>query len=458
MSSRRFSPPSYFLAALVGLLSLVPGVRAGLEEYVNRPEPAFSWKLRDKKETEQGTIDDLHLVSQTWQNITWKHQLQVYRPKGVEPNAKMMLWNTGGTANDRNIALGMELARKARVPCAFLYGVPNQPLLGDKKEDGLIALSFVLYLNTRDENWPLLFPMVKSVVKAMDALQAFSKQEWKRPVEKFIVAGGSKRGWTSWLTAAADDRVAAIAPCVIDTLNMPVQMPHQLKSFGKYSVMIQDYTNTGLVPMPTTPEAKRLWSMVDPYAYRDKLKMPKFIVNGNNDPYWATDALNLYWDDLKGDKWVLYVPNAGHNLEQRLKGGAKDRSRAVNGIAAFARHQVTGKTMPHLEWRHTTDGDKLRLSVEPSVAPLAARLWVATSDNRDFRDARWQEKPAATEKVIATPANGDGAAVAKDRIIGEVAAPKEGCLAFFAELDYEIDGIRYQLSTQLRLAGKPLDK
>jgi PhoPQ-activated pathogenicity-related protein len=425
------------------LASAAAPARAGLEEYVARPEPAFAWKLREKQETDQGTIYDLHLVSQTWQNIKWEHQLQVYQPKGVTPNAKMLLWNTGGMARPDNIALGMELARKAKAPCAFLYGVPNQPLLGNKKEDGLIALSFVLYLHTQDENWPLLFPMAKSVVKAMDALQSFSKQEWKHPVEKFIVAGGSKRGWTSWLTAAADERVAAICPCVIDTLNMPEQMPHQLKSFGKYSVMIQDYTNTGLVPMPSSPEAKRLWSMVDPYAYRDKLTLPKFIVNGNNDPYWAADALNLYWDGLKGDKWVMYVPNAGHNLEQHLPGGIKDRSRAVNGIAAFARYQIAGQTMPKLQWKHATEGDKLRLRIDSSTPPLAARLWAAEADNQDFRLSPWRAKSVTVDQ---------------NKVTGEIDAPKEGCLAFFGEVEYEIDGIRYQLSTQLRVAGKPLEK
>jgi PhoPQ-activated pathogenicity-related protein len=428
------------LAVVTGLL-FVGSSQADLYEYVKRPEAVYAWKLREKKETPDGVIYDLHLVSQTWQDIIWEHQLQVYQPKGVKPNRTMFLWNTGGGANPNNIALGMDLAKKIAAPCAFLYGIPNQPLFGNKKEDTLIAETFVRFLRTKDENWPLLFPMVKSVVKSMDALQAFSKEEWKLPAERFIVSGGSKRGWTSWLSGAADPRIKAIAPCVIDTLNMGAQMPHQKESFGRYSLMIHDYTKTGLVPMPTTPEAKRLWSLVDPYAYRDKLTLPKMLINGNNDPYWTVDALNLYWDDLKGDKWVMYVPNAGHNLQQLGADGLPDRTRAVNGLAAFARSQVTDKALPKLTWKHDDIDGKLRLTVHANLQPRVARLWAADADTRDFRLATWEERSARIQK---------------NDVVGEIMPPTKGCLAFYGELEYELDGIVYQLSTQIRVVGKPL--
>src|SRR5947209_8214650 len=125
----------------------------------------------------------------------------------------------------------MERARKSRASVAFLYHIPTHPILDSTlREDDLIAETFVRYLKTKDENWPLLFPMVKSVVKAMDVLQAFSKQDLGEPIDKFIISGASKRGWTTWLTAAIDQRVRAIAPVVIDTLNMRAQMLRQLKA------------------------------------------------------------------------------------------------------------------------------------------------------------------------------------------------------------------------------------
>jgi PhoPQ-activated pathogenicity-related protein len=416
-------------------------VRADLQDYVKKPEPKFEWKLREKQTVNPGTIYDLQVTSQVWHDITWTHQVQVYQPKDVAPTAVMFVYNTGGKANAGNVAFGMELAQKMKAPVAFVYDIPNQPLLDGKKEDALIAETFVRYLETKDGDWPLLFPMVKGVVKSMDALQAFAKEEWKAPIKGFIISGASKRGWTTWLTAAADERIVAFAPLVIDTLNMVEQMDYQKKSFGAYSEQIRDYTERGLVPIPPGEEPKKLWQMIDPYFYREKLKQPKMLINGNNDPYWTTDALNLYWDGLKGNKYVVYVPNAGHNLAQgATKDKPGDRSRTINALAAFARHQITGKEMPKLEWTHDDNDGKLRLKVEATPAPSGARLWVATAPTRDFRKATW---------------TGINVPVAKSTVVGEVEPPLSGCLAYYAELDYEIDGIRYHLSTQIRIAGTP---
>src|SRR5207244_941973 len=129
----------------------------------------------------------------TWHDIVWKHDLQVFVPADVKPGSTLFLWNQGGKPGPGSIFLELDLAKKMKAPVCFLFGVPNQPLLGDKKEDALIAETFVRYLATKDASWPLLFPMTKSLVKAMDALQAFAKHEWKVEVKSFVVAGASKR-------------------------------------------------------------------------------------------------------------------------------------------------------------------------------------------------------------------------------------------------------------------------
>jgi PhoPQ-activated pathogenicity-related protein len=416
-----------------------PKSHADLQRYVDKPEPAFEWQVKTKIGREQtgDRIYDLQFVSQIWRGENWRHQLQVYQPADATPGAKMFLWVTGGSASAQTNALGLELARKIKAPVAFVYHIPNQPLLeGNLREDDLIAETFVRYLKSEDDNWPLLLPMVKSVVKAMDVLQAFSKQEWSAPVDQFIVAGASKRGWTTWLTGAVDPRVGAIAPVVIDVLNMRAQMSRQIEAFGAYSARLVPYSSRGLLPIPETPAGKRLLDMVDPWAYRGRLTMPKLIVNATNDFYWATDALNLYWDGIPNDKWVLYLPNAGHNLRRQDRPPSEQLNDLVTGLAAFTRHQINGTAMPSLRWRHENADGKQRLIIDATPAPRSARLWVARSPSSDFRTTEWRQENLR---------DADG------RVIGEVTRPDQGRLAFFGELEYEVDGLSYTLSTQMRM-------
>ncbi|HEV3439967.1 MAG TPA: PhoPQ-activated protein PqaA family protein [Gemmata sp.] len=434
----------YALCSIALCLATVPAFAAEpteLVDYVTKPDSSFSWKVADRTVTDLGTVYTLDLVSQTWHDIKWDHKLQVYVPKGVKPQATMVLWNQGGSPGLTSGLLGLEFAAKVNSPVAFLFGVPKQPLFGGKTEDALIAETFVRYLETKDGTWPLLFPMVKSIVRGMDALQAFAKEEWKHELNNFIIAGASKRGWTTWLTGATGDkRVKAIAPLVIDTLNIPVQMKNQIQAFGKPSEMIKDYVERKLIPIPQTEAAQRLWVIIDPWTYRDKITIPKMIVNGTNDPYWPLDALNSYWDGLKGDKWLLYVPNAGHDLTERNKDGKTDAlpKRAMNTLAAFSRSQTYDKPMPKLDFAILSPPmvKGMDVSLLSNTKPLGAWMFSASSPTRDFRKSWWEQKP------LDILGNNTGC---------KLDLPKNGYEAALIDLEFELEGLKYNLSTPLRI-------
>lgn len=406
-----------------------------LFNYVARPTPEFAWKLWNKTQSKLGTIYHCDLTSQKWHGIVWKHALTVFEPKTVKHPEHVLLFVTGGSIGNRpragDILMGLKLAGMCKARVALLNQVPNQPLLGGKKEDGLITETWLRYLTTGDETWPLLFPMVKSAVRAMDAVEQLAKREWKRPVKGFVVTGASKRGWTSWLTSVADKRIVAAAPIVINVLNFRPQMKHQLDTWGKFSEQIIDYTSKGLVKRPgekETPRERRLLNMMDPYTYRGRLTLPKLLIHGTNDRYWVVDAMNIYWDDLRGPKYVLQVPNAGHGL----KGG---RDGALTTLAVFFRHSVSKTPMPHLSWKHSDNGGNLVFTMQAMSDPKAGRLWVAHSATKDFRNAKW--KP-----VAVTLKNG--------RFTATVPRPKSGYVALFGEMQFAFDGLKYSLSSQIR--------
>jgi PhoPQ-activated pathogenicity-related protein len=279
--------------------------------------------------------------------------------------------------------------------------------------------------------------MVKSAVSAMTAVQEFAKEKYNVPVEQFVVTGGSKRGWTTWLTAVADKRVAAIAPIVIDTLNFGPQMKHQLEAWGEYSEQIADYTTKGLVDVMKNKPEIPLWRWVDPYTYRSKLTLPKLLINGTNDRYWTVDATSLYWNDLVGDKHIRYVPNAGHGL-------GDGRESALVTLAAFTQHVAEGRELPKLTWNYDDAGGQIRLTMKASPAAKSARLWVAHSGTRDFREAKWTATEIDNQSGVGD-GNGKGGAYTT-----AIEKPKSGYVAVFGEATFHDGSFPYNLSTVLR--------
>jgi len=412
------------ITVLVGL-RLPCAADIALLEYAKAPDAAFGWRLISTTQEPQATVYNLELTSQNWRGITWKHALSVIKPASVVRPSYALLHITGGSnpigspeADTGEARILCRIAETIGSVVAVVRQVPNQPLYDGLSEDALIAYTFDRYMHTGDATWPLLLPMVKSAVKAMDATQAFARQHLDIAIEHFVVNGGSKRGWTTWLTGAVDERVRGIAPMVIDVLNMAEQMPHQLEAWGAYSDQIEDYTRLNIQDRMATPPGQRLLQIVDPFSYRNRLTMPKLIIIGTNDPYWPVDAINLYFDELKGQKHILYIPNAGHDL-----GSGRE---AIAGIIAFFTHVASGTPLPEFSWKVRRDGGRAALTIDARTKPLEVNLWSAVSPTRDFRQATWSKTT-----ISAGPDGG---------YLAAVEVPQAGHAAFYGELVYPIVG------------------
>lgn len=414
-------PSSRFLTAFAALVLLASAAlaHADLDGYVKAPDPSFAFRVEAETPVAGvGTLFTVHVTSQTWQGIPWTHWLFVLRPeKIVYPDVALLVVSGGRVKKDppkpgaETMFLGQVAARTGAV-IAVLSQVPNQPLFGDLKEDALIAHTFVKQMQTGDDTWPALLPMTKSAVRAMDVVQSLLKERFAQDVTRFVVTGGSKRGWTTWLAGAVDARVCAIAPMVIDTLNLRPQMALQVATFGGYSEQIDDYTKIGLQRQAETPAGRKLLDLVDPYTYRARLTMPKLLVMGTNDRYWPVDAANLYFYDLEGEKQIHYVPNAGHGLGPQ----------AVDVVGGFFHSVAAGGTRPRMAWSTTRRASSVRVEAVAGEPPIKAELWQAEAPTRDFRDAKW-----SPVDVGALP---DG------RVVVDVAAPADGYRAFYVCLTF----------------------
>ena len=420
---------------LMTLLAMSESLANALETYVRKPDASFAWKRTEQKKIKDLTLTHLEFISQTWRGHFWSHHLLVVRPTTVRQADVAMLFITGGSYNapdEKETERFHEVAQRAGAVVAILNKVPNQPLYDGRKEDALIAFTFDQYLKTGDPTWPLLFPMVKSAVRAMDTLQSFARQEFDQKIERFVVSGESKRGWTSWLTGAVDTRVVAIAPMAIDMLNMKAQLDWTEKMYGRQSDQISDYTDLNLHQKLDDPPMQTLRAWVDPYSYRRSYTMPKLLLLGTNDPYWVVDSLRHYWSDLPEPKLVFQTPNAGHDL-----GGGHD---AWQTLAAWFQMIADRQLLPKVEWqlRDGTDG-AAGLTVRVDQPANKVRLWTAHSADRDFRDEKWTSRELETQ-----PGSSQASA--------NVPKPAAGFTAFLAEVELTAPtGHCYKLSTQVQV-------
>jgi len=412
-----------------------------LADYVTAQDDSYAWTKRSEGTVLTCKYAELILTSQTWRGIPWKHQLFILKPSQVDPAAKhAVMMIAGGNWSDKladpSVPLKLPgeaqilalLAESLKTPVAILLHVPQQPIFEGKREDQIIAYTFREFMKTGDPTWPLLAPMAKSAVKAMDATTEAMKKEWDLDVATYTITGASKRGWTTWLTGAVDDRATAIAPMVIDMLNMSEHMPLQKASFGgQSSEQIDDYA--GLDKQINTPRGLALRKIVDPWEYRHRLTQPKLIMLGTNDRYWPLEACNLYWDGLEGDKYLIYVPNNGHGLE--------DRARLVAGLNALNRSVMTGKPLPKLKWNFADIDAATKLNITSDTPVSKVQLWTTTAPTMDFRDSKWTttgDTPSGQNFSLNLP-------------------PKPGVnTAYFAELIFhEGTDNQFSLSTNLKV-------
>lgn len=401
-----------------------------LGDYVRKTDTSFAWKQVEHRDVDGFTATRLDLTSQTWRGHVWQHQMLVVRPPQVRNKDAAFLFITGDGDAAKLFNLLKTLAERAGAIAAGVNRVPNQPLYDGRREDALIAHTLDQFLKTGDPEWPLLFPMTKSAVRAMDAVQAFASAEGGSKPTRFVVGGASKRGWTTWLTAATDPRVAGIAPMVIDMLNMTAQLNWAQQVYGRQSEQINDYTNLKLVERMHEPRMVELRSWVDPYSHRKSYSMPKLLLLGTNDPYWTVDALRHYWNELPEPKLIFQTPNAGHDLA-----GGKE---ATQTLAAFFQMIADREALPRLHWSFHATGSGVAIETAASTPAKTFRLWTADSPDRDLRNDRWSsaELPSNPGRKAAT----------------QVSQPASGYRAYLVEAEFTAStGHAYKLSTEARV-------
>ena len=417
-----------FLLCTLSLLARAADYTA-LDRYVAAPDPSFRYTLARTVNSPGLVAYQLDMVSQTWLTSAevdrpeWRHWVTIYKPDQLSTST-VLLYIDGGSNSSSPPApdpLMMLLSAQAGAVVVDLGQVPNEPLTfaGESQprtEDAIIAYTWDKYLRTGDEPWPARLPMTKAAVRAMDAVTAFLAKlpDGALAVKKFVVAGGSKRGWTTWSTAQVDPRVVAIAPIVIDTLNVPAVFESQWRAYGFWAPAVQDYVDMGIMNWFGTPQMASLQEIEDPYQYRERLALPSFQMCATGDQFFLPDSPRYYFSDLPGEKYLRFVPNVDH--------GMASLDAAVNLISWF-RAVTQNYPRPRFYWR--ADRQAGTLTVRVVDAPSQVLLWQASNPKaRDFRletiGPAWTSTPLSATNGIYTAA----------------VTANQGWSAFFVELTY----------------------
>ena len=445
--SRAMLRRSVSLFAATAIVAVLPALAAetALDRYVKAPDPTYKYDIVNTIKGDGYTLYVVDLTSQTWRKpeevdrTVWKHWLTIVKPDKVEGTTGY-LFITGGSTKDKAPEKAnptyVEMATTTHTVAAELQDVPNEPLTfaGENKsrtEDGIIAYTWLKFMKTGDETWPLRLPMTKAAVRAMDTVTSVMAKEGGVKVEKFVVSGGSKRGWTTWTTAAVDKRVTAIMPAVIDLLNIEPSFQHHWKVYGFWAPAVKDYDQAGIMDWQGRPEYKKLMEIEEPYSYRARLTMPKFMVYASGDQFFLPDSSRFYLDDLRGEKYLRYVPNADHSLKN---------SDARESMMAYYEAFLHGQPRPKFYWTFEKNGD---IKVTSQDKPSAVKLWQAT--NPEHRDFRLETIGPAYQSTDLTD-QGGGVFVA------HVTAPEKGWAAYFVEMNYPSGGrYPFKFTTAVRV-------
>ena len=436
-----------------------------------------------------------YLTDQEVTNFVWWHRVIVYIPDQFDDSISDTMYLNNGGGNNRNsdgsnkspencrpgtaVNSYVRLAAYTGTVVADMRDNPNQAMIyyeelarnKSRTEDAIIAYSWrhFIEVNEDDFDWLLQIPMNKAIIKVFNAIQDFTKDNHGLNIEKYSISGYSKRGWTSWLAAALDDRVIASLPVVFDLLKCSENLHQHYQSLGGWSFAFSPYYNEDLTKHLDDQLFQEMQCIIDPwdwlYKYQEK-NTPIFHTGTTGDEFFMpTDAL-VYLDDFKQQHestWIRYLHNTEHTT------GAHDLFQDDLYIAhrilyVNAAKNTWQEVIPKITWNSEVNATHGKIHVTTDALSRGYRpdqisINVFAADtkthndtdpfghNRDFRLARhnargilnpqliwWDQARVKREAKIETIQEGQEWIVTmKDRTDGV------GYRGFYAELEFLIE-------------------
>ena len=321
-----------------------------LSEYVGQPESVFSYSLIATIPTQVATVYVLNVTTLTYLTpgevgirSTWFNYATISVPFSLDKTKNQAIVyitdgvNTEPFSVDPIIPSVSYLTKSIAVG---VYNIPNQPITYNsdashvsRMEDDifLIAFGWKRFLNdTSQTHYVLQLPMVKSSKLVLDAFVDFAQKSLSQTISEFTVIGASKRGWVAWLLAGLDKRIKSVITLVIPVFETTKIFERSFNNICEWPFAMGKYVSQGVLNDIFSTSFEKLSQIVDPKYYSRLAEIPKFQVLGMGDEFFS-------FEDIKGDKYVRYIPNFGHDLAQ---------SDAMNVILTYQVARMNNITLP----------------------------------------------------------------------------------------------------------------
>jgi len=401
---------------MIALLPCLAAVIAPIDEYVNRPEPVFTWNdtgARVRPLIFGGMGYVINVTSLSWLNTSivsgdngavWSHQVVVVVPKVLKTNTSI-IYLTGDCSNpslpkpdDEELLVVARAAEKAGAIGVVVHQIPNCPLVfasdpaqRRRGEDALIAWSWRDFLNdpSRSPERLVRLPMVKAAYQCMRAVEEFTRKEGLGSPDGWVVSGASKRGWTTWMVGAAYagcpscPKVAGLAPLVPIVPDIHAEVHRQWKSYNGFTFAFKDYVDAGIIAQIDSDAFEELGQIVDPKYYAQRLAaLPKVVVDSSDDEFMQFDWTEIWRSAFEENTRLLIAPNSEHSLATGLPS-------LVPTLAATVASIAQGVPLPSFTSTHdnTTGGIRVTLPAGSPFTKVVLRHAETLSKTR--RDFRW---------------------------------------------------------------------
>jgi len=385
-----------------------------LDEYVQGDDGFWSYQYLAQYEYDGVTLYIVNMTSQKYQDESlvsrsvWWHIMGVAIPHNIRfPDAGFLFIDGGSNGNTdippreniENIAVVL-LANDTGTCGAYIKHVPNQPIVfsndptqRQRSEDSIIAWTWRTFIDAAPASDPtviLRMPMTKAAKRGLDTVAAVAKEKApETDINRFVVAGASKRGWTTWSLACTDRRVVAMIPLVFSMLDVEKTIMNHFKNMnGAYSFAFSPYWNEGLTRDFYTPATDGVWDVEDMYRYRTRLNgVFKLEMLSSGDEFFLCDDSLEWWNQMPEPKLMMMLPNAEHSM-------APHYIRIYETAASFWLTVLEKLPLPRVTWtmQETALGGFIVFNTNPP--PENVTVFSATTledGRRDFRLADLDE-------------------------------------------------------------------